>query len=568
MTSYVVTSAPPNPNGDLHLGHLSGPFLGADVLARHLRRSGHEVAYVGYSDEHSAYVPRRAAEIGSTAHRTAKLFGDRMEETLSLGGMHHDWFTRPLTDTAHTEYVQRFFLELWEAGALEVQELPVFRCAPCDRYLYESEVRGRCQYCDDPSDGVYCEACGLPQEPAGLADPLCTSCWTTPDTTTLRRVVFPLEKWRERLTSYYATAQAAAEWRPRLRAYLDGLFERALPDTPVSREAGYGVPVPLPGWEGHILDTWFSGIWGYVAATARLTEAQGDREKALALWSDPDTRIVNFIGFDCSFSHAVLWPALLLAQGSLTLPAQVVINEFYRLEGAKFSTSRGHAIWGGEFLRRTNADALRFHLCLTGPEREQNNFSMKEYAETVTDVLVGGLETWTDTVLDLLAQDFSSVVPATPAAVPAADSAAVPVAVPAVVPAAFTVAEREELTAKVAAALAAESFSPQAAAEALAATVDRAVADLHALRLLRHDDGPGRPDAYAASLAGHVELLAAVAVAAAPLMPGWSAFLASHLGVPVEMETRMPRWAEAGERLVPAGTVLPASVPAFFHELS
>ncbi|MCX4629025.1 class I tRNA ligase family protein [Streptomyces sp. NBC_01443] len=547
MTSYVVTSAPPNPNGDLHLGHLSGPFLGADVLTRHLRQRGHDVRYVGYSDEHSCYVPRRAAEIGSTAYPTAKLFGDRMEETLSLGAMHHDWFTRPLTDATHTEFVQRFFLELWESGALEVQELPVFHCAPCDRYLYEAEVRGECQFCAEPSDGVYCEACGLPQDPAGLAAPRCTACWNAPETKTMRRIVFPLERYRERLEAYYADAQAKAEWRPRLISYLDGLFERALPDTAISREADYGIPVPLPGWEGHILDTWFSGIWGYVAGTARVAEANGDRSEWERLWTGPETRIVNFIGFDCSFSHAVLWPALLLAQGELTLPAQVVINEFYRLEGDKFSTSRGHAIWGGEFLRRVNADALRFHLCLTGPERAQNNFSMKEFADTLSTVLAGGLERWTDTVLDLLGQDFDSVVPA-------AGPADGPLA-----------AERAALPQRIADALGAEGFSPQRAADTLATVIERADADLRELALLRV---AGPREEYAGRLAAHVELLAAVTVTAAPLMPGWSAFLAGHLGLPVDLGTRMPVWAGVEGRLLAEGTTLPTATPLFFHELS
>ncbi|MFI6003883.1 methionine--tRNA ligase [Streptomyces sp. NPDC051366] len=547
MTSYVVTSAPPNPNGDLHLGHLSGPFLGADVLTRHLRQRGHDVRYVGYSDEHSCYVPRRAAEIGSAAYPTAKLFGDRMEETLSLGAMHHDWFTRPLTDATHTEFVQRFFLELWESGALEVQELPVFHCAPCDRYLYEAEVRGECQFCAEPSDGVYCEACGLPQDPAGLAAPRCTACWNAPETKTMRRIVFPLERYRERLEAYYADAQAKAEWRPRLISYLDGLFERALPDTAISREADYGIPVPLPGWEGHILDTWFSGIWGYVAGTARVAEANGDRSEWERLWTGPETRIVNFIGFDCSFSHAVLWPALLLAQGELTLPAQVVINEFYRLEGDKFSTSRGHAIWGGEFLRRVNADALRFHLCLTGPERAQNNFSMKEFADTLSTVLAGGLERWTDTVLDLLGQDFDSVVPA-------AGPADGPLA-----------AERAALPQRIADALGAEAFSPQRAADTLATVIERADADLRELALLRV---AGPREEYAGRLAAHVELLAAVAVTAAPLMPGWSAFLAGHLGLPVDLGTRMPVWAGVEGRLLAEGTTLPTATPLFFHELS
>lgn len=547
MTSYVVTSAPPNPNGDLHLGHLSGPFLGADILSRHLRQRGNDVRYVGYSDEHSCYVPRRAAEIGSTAYPTAKLFGDRMEQTLSLGSMHHDWFTRPLTDSTHTEFVQRFFLELWNAGALKVEELPVFRCEPCDRYLYEAEVRGECQFCADPSDGIYCEACGLAQDPAGVANPKCTSCWQEPGLTTLRRIVFPLDDYRDRLQAYYTDAQSKAEWRPRLISYLDGLFERTLPDTPISREADYGIPVPLEGWEGHILDTWFSGIFGYAAATARLSEAHGDKGEWERLWTNPDTRIINFIGFDCSFSHAVLWPALLLAQGTLTLPSQVVINEFYRLEGDKFSTSRGHAIWGGEFLRRVNADALRFHLALTGPEREQNNFSMKEFADTVSTVLAGGIERWTDTVLDLLSQDFQSTVPATPLSVTFLDE------------------DRAELPDRIAAALGAETFSPQKAAAELAVVVDRAVDDLRQLSLVR---AAGPREEYAARLVAHLELLAAVAVTSAPLMPGWSAHLAGQLGVPVDMTTQMPQWDRLEGRLVPAGTQLPDAAPLFFHELS
>lgn len=233
--------------------------------------------------------------------------------------------------------------------------------------------------------------------------------------------------------------------------------------------------------------------------------------------------------------------------GGLTLPAQVVINEFYRLEGDKFSTSRGHAIWGGEFLRRVNADALRFHLCLTGPERAQNNFSMKEFADTLSTVLAGGLERWTDTVLDLLAQDFDSVVPA-------AGPADGPLA-----------AERAALPGQIAGALGAEAFSPQRAADVLATVIERADADLRELALLRVS---GPREEYAGRLAAHAELLAAVAVTAAPLMPGWSAFLAGHLGLPVDLGTRMPEWAGVEGRLLAEGTTLPTATPLFFHELS
>jgi methionyl-tRNA synthetase len=544
--TYIVTSAPPNPNGDLHLGHLSGPFLGADVLTRHLRQLDHEVRYVGYSDEHSCYVPRRAAEIGSTPYETALVFGSRMEETLSLGAMHHDWFTRPLTTPRHTEIVQRYFLALWKQDVFEVRELPVFFCAVCDRYLYEAEVRGECQFCADPSDGIYCEKCGLAQDPAGLAAPKCTACWQAPEIRTMRRIVFPLDKYRDQLLAYYAEAQGKAEWRPRLRKYVNDLFSRPLPATPVSRESDYGIPVPLPEWEGHILDTWFSGIWGYMAATANLTHAEGRPDLWEQQWTDPDTRIVNFIGFDCSFSHAVLWPALLLAHGGLTLPSQVVTNEFYRLEGEKFSTSRGHAIWGGEFLRQVSADALRFHLCLTGPEREQGNFAMKEFDDTVRTVLVDGLEQWVQAVVPMLAEDFESTVPRT------ADIDG-PLEL-----------LSQDLTAEVGQALAADSFSPQRATSAIVAAADRAVEDLPRLNELRES---GSLD-YAQRLATHLEALARLSVVAAPLMPSWSAFIARELGIAVEARTGLPLWSALGSRILPPGTTIARELPLYFHEIT
>ncbi|MGD9485978.1 class I tRNA ligase family protein [Streptomyces sp. TRM70308] len=554
MSTYIVTSAPPNPNGDLHLGHLSGPFLGADILTRHLRQRGHDVRHVGYSDEHSCYVPRRAAEVGATAHETALRFGNRMEETLYLGGMHHDWFTRPLTTPRHTETVQRFFTGLWERGRLRVRELPVFHCAGCDRHLYEAEVRGECQFCREPSDGVYCEACGLPQDPAGLAAPRCTACRQEPEIRTLRRIVFPLEDYRQQLLDYYARAQQETEWRPRLRAYLNTLLADELPETPISRLADYGIPVPLADWDGHILDTWFSGIFGYLAATGCLYDAEGRPGRGEELWRDPATRIVNFIGFDCSFSHAALWPALLLAHGGMTLPSQIVTNEFYRLEGGKFSTSRGHAIWGGEFLRRVSPDALRLHLSLTGPEREQSNFSMKEFTDTVETVLVDGLEDWSRTLLRWLDEDFEGVVPDTePDAGPLA-------------------ATLGELAGEVAVALSAESFSPNRATAALTTAISQAAGRLPVLARLRRaaeaegDAAGERRAEYARHLLAHVDALALVVVTAAPIMPGWSALLAQHLGLARDPWTGLPRWPEdVAAPLVPRGGRLAGEPAPFFH---
>ncbi|WNI14316.1 class I tRNA ligase family protein [Actinacidiphila sp. ITFR-21] len=539
----IITSAPPNPNGDLHLGHLAGPFLGADVLARRLRQAGRDVRYVGYSDEHSCYVPRRAEELGLGTYEAALLFGNRMEETLSLGAMHHDWFTRPLTNTTHTEIVQRFFLGLWNSGALRVEELPVFHCADCDRYLYEAEVRGNCQFCDEPSDGVYCEACGLAQDPAGLSSPRCTRCWRPAGTRTLKRIAFPLDDYRDRLTAYLGEARATAAWRPRLASYLDALLSRPLPLTPVSRQADYGIPVPLPQWEGHILDTWFSGVWGYVAATANLTAAEGRPGAWEELWSGEDTEVYNFIGFDCGFSHAVLWPALLMAHGGLTLPTQVVTNEFYRLEGDKFSTSRDHAIWGGEFLRTVPADVLRFHLCLTGPEREQTNFAMKDFTAVADEVLAGDLQSWLDRV-QREAAAFGGQVPAAEAALTGDDAPG----------------RAARLLAAAGLALDPADFSPQRAAGALRDAVRLLAADAAGW-----DDGSAGPTP--AALLTHLELLARTAATAAPLMPFFAERVWKGLGLAyADTVRRIPTPAPAGaDRALTAGAPLRLDLADLFR---
>jgi methionyl-tRNA synthetase len=537
----VVTSAPPNPNGDLHLGHLAGPFLGADVLRRYLCQTGHQVCYVGYSDDYSCYVPRRASELGCGPEETAHVFGRRMEQTLGLADMSHDYFTHPLREPVHSAVVQRYFRELWDRGAFEVAELPVYWCAQCERYLYEAEMRGLCQFCAAPSDGFYCEECGQPQDSAGLAEPRCTACRSRPETRTQRRIVFPLENYRELLREYYTDRPM----RPRLRAYLDGMLSRPLPATPVSRESGYGIPVPLPEWFGHILDTWYSGIWGYVAATVGHAVAVGRPEEARAVWADPRTGVFQFIGFDCSFSHAILWPALLLAHGGFRLPDQVVTNEFYRLEGEKFSTSRGHAIWGNEFLRRVPADQLRFYLCLTGPERAQTSFSAADFAGTVREVLVDGLQRWLDTVFRLSHQDFGG---AAPAAEPAADG---------------PLAELSKtLAVQVAAALEPDGFSPQSAAAILREAVESCCTALAGLLDLRERD----PDRYPAGLALHLDTAARLAAVAAPIMPAFSRLAWTALGLPFsDAVTRALPWPSDAGRLVPAGQRVATRLPEVFR---
>ncbi|WP_199552736.1 class I tRNA ligase family protein [Streptomyces sp. N35] len=498
--SYVITSGPAVSAAEPHPGQ-SSALLGADVLERHLRRSGHRVRHA----EHGT-VPR-------------------------------------------PERVQRLFHLLAESGAWQEREVTVFRCGPCSRFLQETEVRGRCWSCAARCDGMSCPACGRPQDANGLTAPRCAACGAVPTRIRRRRLVLPLEERRAHLATHPGQRRP-----PALRRYLSEVATGTLPAVPVSCEGAQGIPVPAAGWEGQVLADWFGELAGYVEAVGELGASGGPAQ------------VVDFAGTGRAFLHAVLRPALApvntltlsehqLFQGALS--PHVIVDETApppaspSTETIPANTPEPAGSPNApdpttpDPTTPPDTDALRFHLCLTGSVPERSAAFEREYAETVSTVLAQGLDAWTDTVLDLLAEDFGSVVPeAAPHGPPAA--------------------ERRELVRRTRKALAAETFSPQEAAEALATTVDRAVADLRQLRLL---GGTELRAAYEARLVAHAELLAACAVAAAPLMPDWSAFLAGHLGIPLDEESGIPPWSAAEtDRLVPPGTKLPESVPVYFHE--
>ncbi|MCX4091982.1 class I tRNA ligase family protein [Nocardia sp. alder85J] len=380
MSNFIVTAAPPNPNGDLHLGHLAGPFLTADIAARALTLGGHTVSHVGYIDEHSSYVVRRARELSTDPYTAAAVLGDRIETTLTQANMRPATLVRPLRDPSHDRRIHEGFATLWAAGHIAVDpDAVVFHCTTCARHLYECEIRGACPFCSAPSDGVYCEQCGTPQLPTGLRDPHCTRCGGTDITTARhRRLILDIEKLRPQLREVLT----AVTPRPRTLHYLHEQLSRPLAPVPISRIGDYGVPVPIPGWEGHFLDTWFGGVFGYVNA-ADLDNRRRRRFDTASPWLDENIDVVEAFGFDCSFSHVILWNAIAL-WSKWPVRLNYLSNEFYQLDGLKFSTSRGHAIWGADYLPTTSSDILRFYMALTGPETETSSFGEAAYQDFAT----------------------------------------------------------------------------------------------------------------------------------------------------------------------------------------
>lgn len=535
----LITCAPPNPNGDLHLGHLSGPFMGADVLRKYLAARDVPVTYVAYTDDHSCYIPRRGAELGWDARTTAFRYTNRIERTLALADMLPDYYEHPHREPKHDALVQEHFLRLWESGVITEQEVLTPYCTTCDGFVYEAYIRGNCRFCAAPSDGTYCEECGLAQEPGGVVDGHCFTCGSQPEIRTAVRLVVPLAPFTERLAELFENSP----WRQRVLDFCKGLLAQELPVVPVSRVADYGIPVPLDAWQGHILDTWFSGIFGYMAATAAHCAALGTPDEWREIWRDPQTELVHFIGFDCSFSHAVLWPSLLLGLGEYTTPRYVISNEFYTLEGDKFSTSRGHAIWGFDFLREAPADAVRLHLCLTAPEEAKADFRLADFDRTVNTLLVQEWEGWATSVVELLAKEHGSVVPGT-------DRAAWPSTIRTLV---------EQLPLDLAGHLEPASFSLRGAAARLLEGVRSAAENL---RWFQESPPADRAEA-AAVLAAHTELLGVIAAVSGPLMPAWSRHTWRQLGLTPGFDG-VP-WPQQDRAVVPAGSRIAPEYRRMFH---
>lgn len=409
MKKILVSAPPPTANGDLHLGHLSGPFLRADILSRYSKMSGKETYCVCGADEHQSYVAFRAEQLGLTPVEAVDRFSEAIRKTFQAARIDVDVFVRPSRSLRHQEFVQEMFAKLYAEGKLITREAPSLYCKNCEQYLFEVYVCGECPHCGAGSCGNACEVCGRPNNCVDLVNPRCNRCGNTPTTRSSTRLYFPLGSFEQQLRTYYESVVM----NPRLRALCDQMLEAGLPDIVMSHPADWGIPVPISGFAGQCIYVWFEVAAGLIAATQELSEESGLQGGWKRFWQVDDVDVVQFCGFDNGYFYAMLIPALLLAyEPQIRLAKAILINEFYYLNGSKFSTSRNHAIWAREMLEQVSLDTLRFYLALTGPETEQTNFTMDEYRETVQRELVGGWQGWLEELGTKLSTEYGGIAPA------------------------------------------------------------------------------------------------------------------------------------------------------------
>jgi methionyl-tRNA synthetase len=407
----------PTPNGPLHLGHLAGCYLPADVFARYHRLAGADVLVVSGTDQHGTPVTVRAeAERTTPADVAERLHAEYLDCWRRLG-ISFDLYTTTGTET-HRRVVHQLFAELLERGLLEERETPVAFCPRCDRALPDRYVEGTCPRCGSTgARGDQCPDCGRPLDPVDLVAPRCRRCGGSAELRPSRHVFLRLDLLQPALADW---VERQTHWRPNVRGVARAWLAEGLQPRSITRDLSWGVPVPLAGYEQKRIYVWLEALSGYLSASVAWAEACGEPEAWRRFWEDP-ARHYYFLGKDNIAFHTIVWPGVLLATGR-KLPNDVPANENLTLEGRPFSTSRGHAVWLPDYLAEHDPDPLRFYLALNLPESSDADFTWERFRQTNDAELVGTWGNLVHRVLTFVQRRFGGDVHAPELARPAAEA--------------------------------------------------------------------------------------------------------------------------------------------------
>lgn len=381
----LIIAPPPTPNGDLHVGHMAGPYLAGDIYARFLRTQGKSVNYATGTDDSQTYVVTSAHKLGMSPEKLCSQSSQDISDSLAAWDISLDGYAP--YDEGYRAMVIDFLTPLYEAGKLPLRRVLLPFSELRGEYMVESLVCGECPVCLSLSRGGLCEACGHPnnfdqlRNPVSSLPPFEPLCYREADI-----LVFQVEEYRRELTAFYQSRKGL--WRPHILQLMDELFSRELIDFPVTYPVTWGIPCPFPDAQGQVFNAWVEGMPASMYCSACGEQTSEDTD---ATWrSETANRLVYFLGFDNSYFWGVTHLALLMAHdGKYILPEFIVPNAFYELENEKFSTSRGHLIWARDLLQQLPRDYARFYLCLTSPEHNRSNFSLSGLQQIVSERLTG-----------------------------------------------------------------------------------------------------------------------------------------------------------------------------------
>lgn len=402
---YLVTSALPYANGPIHIGHLAGVYVPADIYVRYLRLRGRDVIWVCGSDEHGVPITIRASQEGVSPQDVVDKYHALIKRSFEEFGMAFDIYHRT-SSPLHHETAAAFFTELYNKGEFVEMESEQYYDEEAKQFLADRYLVGTCPHCGyEKAYGDQCEKCGTSLNGADLINPHSALSGAKPVLRKTKHWYLPLDKYEPFLKHWIL--EEHKEWKSNVYGQCKSWIDQGLKPRAVTRDLSWGVPVPLKGTDGKVLYVWFDAPIGYISATKALTK---DWEK---YWKDEETRMVHFIGKDNIVFHCIIFPAMLHAHGGYILPDNVPANEFLNIEGQKVSTSRNWAVWLNEYLEDFpgRQDALRYTLTANMPETKDNDFTWKDFQNRNNSELVAILGNFVNRVMVLTNKHFQGKVP-------------------------------------------------------------------------------------------------------------------------------------------------------------
>ncbi len=402
----LVTTALPYANGPVHIGHLAGVYVPADIYARYLRLQGREVMLVGGSDEHGVPITIKARKEGVTPQDIVDRYHALIRDSFQEFGISFDVYGRTTSQT-HRKTASDFFRKLYDNGEFIEKSSMQLYDPEAGQFLADRYVTGKCPHCgNEHAYGAQCEACGTSLNATDLIDPKSAITGAKPVLKETTHFFLPLDKWQPRLEEWILKGHK--EWKPNVYGQCKSWLDMGLQPRAVSRDLDWGIPVPVEGAEGKVLYVWFDAPIGYISNTIDLV---GD--DYTKWWKDPETRMIHFIGKDNIVFHCIVFPSMLMAEGTYNLPDNVPANEFLNLEDDKISTSRNWAVWLHEYLRDFpgKQDTLRYTLTANAPETKDNNFTWRDFQARNNSELVAILGNFINRAVVLDWKYFDGKIP-------------------------------------------------------------------------------------------------------------------------------------------------------------
>jgi methionyl-tRNA synthetase len=379
---YLVTAALPYANGPVHIGHLAGCYLPADIYVRYLRAQKRDVKFIGGSDEHGVPITIRAMKEGITPQQVVDRYHAIIKESMQQMGISFDIYSRT-SNEVHHKTASDFFKKLYDDGLFEEKETEQYYDEKTNTFLADRYITGTCPVCsNDKAYGDQCEKCGTSLSPEQLINPKSALSDATPVKKKTTHWYFPLQNYEPWLKQWIL--QEHTEWKNNVFGQCKSWLESGLQSRAMTRDSSWGIKVPLANADGKVLYVWFDAPIGYISATKELTDNWAD------YWCKKDTKLIHFIGKDNIVFHCIIFPAMLKAHGGFVLPDNVPANEFLNIEGEKVSTSRNWAVWVHEYVKDFAGcqDVLRYVLCANAPENKDNDFTWKDFQDRNNSELV------------------------------------------------------------------------------------------------------------------------------------------------------------------------------------